>query len=166
MTTWVVRRAVIADAKQLAELAADTFPLACPPGFDIEAIARHVRLRLSADAFRINLADVDLEYVIAVHGDRAVGYLALSLGPQPLLELKQIYVRPEYQGSGLADELMRLAVQRAADLGYAGVWLGTSKVNARAITFYQRHGFRITGERVFLVHDMPNDDWILVRDSG
>lgn len=157
---------MVADAAQLAQVAADTFALACPPGFDAEAIARHVRLRLSADAFRINLADVGLEHVVAVEGTRAIGYASLATGQQPRLELKQIYVRPEYHGSGLGDELMRVAVQRASDLGYSGVWLGTSKRNARAITFYQRHGFRIAGERVFLVDDVPNDDWILVWDSG
>lgn len=165
-TTWVVRRAVVTDAAQLAEVAADTFALACPPGFDAEAIARHIRHRLSADAFRINLADVGQEYIVAVVGDRAVGYLSLGTGRPPLLELQQIYVRSEYHGSGLADELIRLALRRAAELGFAGVWLGTSKVNARAITFYRRHGFVITGERVFLVDDVPNDDWILVKDSG
>lgn len=169
--TWVVRRALVADAGQLAELAGATFPLACPPGFDAEAIARHIRQRLSVDAFRINLADVSLEYAIGVVGqDRAVGYLALStadsadiVAGQRLLELKQIYVRTDYQGTGLADELMALAIARASELGFAGVWLGTSKVNARAIAFYRRHGFTIAGDRVFLVSDLPNDDWVLVR---
>ena len=167
---WTVRRATIADGERLAMLAADTFPLACPPGFDAEAIARHIRQRLSADAFRINLADVDLEYALATDAkDGTLGYLMLSAAPSqpvvpgpPLLELRQIYVRTQYHGSGRADDLMRLAVRRAAERGLAGVFLGTSKVNARAIAFYQRHGFQITGERVFLVGEAPNDDWIMV----
>lgn len=169
--TWVLRQAVLADAAELADLAAATFPLACPPGFDADAVARHIRQVLSPDAFRINLADVEREYAIAVDtGGRAIGYLALAIGAPaevlpgtPPVELKQIYVRPEYHGSGLADELMAWAVQRSAALGSSGLWLGTSKANARAIAFYQRHGFRIAGERVFLVSDLPNDDWVLVR---
>ena len=34
---WVVRRAAVGDAVALADLAAETFPLACPPGFDADA---------------------------------------------------------------------------------------------------------------------------------
>lgn len=171
-STYVVRRAVVADAPVLAELAAATFPLACPPGFDPQAIARHIRMRLSADAFRINLADVGLEYSLALlpHG-RAVGYVLLAAGAGPvperrLLEVRQIYVRPELHGAGVAEQLMALAMARARELGLEGLWLGTSKVNARAIAFYRKQGFVEQGERVFLVHDVPNEDWVMVRLLG
>ncbi len=171
VTMWVVRGAAVSDAPVLAELAAETFPLACPPGFDELAIRLHIRRRLSADAFRINLADVGLEYTIALRSaDSAVGYLLLAVpgatDEEPLLELKQIYVRPSYQGTGLADELMQRATARADELGFAGVWLGTSKVNSRAIAFYRRHGFEVVGERVFLVDDVPNEDWVMRRRIG
>jgi ribosomal protein S18 acetylase RimI-like enzyme len=171
-SAWVVRRAVVADAPVLAELAAATFPLACPPGFDPDAVARHIRLRLSADAFRINLADVGLEYFVAVLPDgRAVGYLLVAMGEGPvpgrrLLEVRQIYVRPELHGAGLGAQLMALAARRAWALGLEGLWLGTSKVNARAIAFYRKQGFVEQGERVFLVHDVPNEDWVMVRALG
>lgn len=170
-TSWLVRRATVQDAALLAELAAETFPLACPPGFDPDAIRLHIQRRLSADAFRINLADVAMEYTVALRtGDGAVGYLLLTEAPGPgaeeLLELRQIYVRPRYQGSGLSDALMKVAVQRAQERGYAGVWLGTSKDNARAIAFYRRHNFRVRGERFFLVSDVPNEDWVMVRTTG
>lgn len=171
-TAWAVRRAAVADAVALADLAAETFPLACPPGFDREAINTHIRLRLSADAFRINLADVGLEYSVAVLPDgRVAGYLLVASGPGPvgdrrLLEVRQIYVHPDLHGSGLADELLELAAQRAGELGLEGLWLGTSKVNQRAIGFYRRHGFEARAERVFLVHEVPNEDWVMVRVLG
>ncbi len=171
MRNWSVRAAVLADAAAMAELAAATFPLACPPGFDPEAIATHVRQRLSSDAFRINLADVGLEYSVAIQpSGRAVGYLLVTRsempGPaagRPMLELRQIYVRSDAMGSGVADELMAVAVARAEELGLQGVWLGTAKQNERAIAFYRRHGFEPRGERLFLVHDLPNEDWVMVR---
>jgi ribosomal protein S18 acetylase RimI-like enzyme len=169
---WVVRRAEVSDAPRLAELAAATFPLACPPQFDPAAVAAHIRRRLSVDAFRINIADVGLEYTVAEQTDgRAVGYLLLAQGGGPvagrrLLEVRQLYVRPELHGSGLADALMDVAVQRARALGQEGLWLGTSKVNGRAIAFYRRHGFGAHSERVFLVHDVPNEDWVMVRRFG
>ena len=140
--------------------------------FDPDAIAAHIRQRLSADAFRINLADVGLEYTVAAHpSGRAVGYLLVAAGQSPLadrglLEVRQIYVRAELHGSGLADELLAAAELRARTLGLDGLWLGTSKANGRAIAFYRRNGFRVHGERVFLVDDVPNQDWVLVRILG
>ncbi|MBE9927902.1 GNAT family N-acetyltransferase [Cellulosimicrobium cellulans] len=50
--TTAVRRATTADAAALADLAAITFPLACPPGTSPDAIAEHVATQLSPDRFR------------------------------------------------------------------------------------------------------------------
>lgn len=50
--TTAVRRATPADAAALADLAALTFPLACPPGTSPDAIAEHVATQLSPDRFR------------------------------------------------------------------------------------------------------------------
>lgn len=151
-------------------VAGRTFALACPPGFDPLAIERHIDQHLSADAFRIALADVAQEHLIAEAGGIAAGYVTLSTDPAPsqlgarrLLELRRIYVLPEHHGSGLADELMRRTIERAAELGFEGVHLGTSKVNRRALAFYRRHGFEVAAERVFMVGGLPNEDWILVR---
>ena len=172
--TFSVRAAAVDDAPALADLAAETFPLACPPGFDPGAIAAHIRRRLSADAFRINMAAGGLEYsMVLLPEGRAVGYLLVARTDPPqglaagrLLELRQIYVRREYHGSPAGDLLMAVAVARAGSLGLDGLWLGTSKVNARAIAFYRRHGFDVAGERVFLVDDLPNEDWIMVRGAA
>lgn len=50
--TTAVRRATTADAVALADLAALTFPLACPPGTSPDAVAEHVATQLSPDRFR------------------------------------------------------------------------------------------------------------------
>ena len=169
--TWSVRRAILNDAEMLADLASETFPLACPQGMDAAAVASHIRRRLSVDAFRINMADVGLEYSIALRSpDFAAGYVLLAGRDQESaadglrrMELRQIYVRESHHGTGLAAELLGVVLDRARELEFDSVWLGTSKLNPRAIAFYQRHGFRVSGERVFLVADVPNEDWLMVR---
>lgn len=196
MAAWLVRPAGAADAPQLAALAAQTFPLACPPGLDPSAVAVHIEQRLSASAFRANLADLGLEYSVAeLPGGLLVGYLLLALDPPPVavaqslgangsvgangslgadgsfeasrphpIELRQIYLHPDLHGSGCADALIEVAARRSRELG-AGLWLGTSKQNARAIAFYRRHGFEPRGERIFMVGGVPNEDWLLVRKA-
>ena len=53
----VIRRAGADDAGRLAELAAITFPLACPPESRPEDIAAHLANTLSEENFRAYLAD-------------------------------------------------------------------------------------------------------------
>lgn len=168
---WIIRQARVADAPAVSELASLTFPLACPPGFSADAVAEHIRGKLSPDAIAITMAGQDAEYSVAWEQRRAVGYLLLVAGgespPAPqegLLELRQIYVHPEFFGSGLANDLMAVAIDRAAD--HAGLWLGTSQVNERALRFYRKHGFVVVAERTFMVGPTPNRDWVLVRTNS
>jgi tRNA (guanine37-N1)-methyltransferase len=167
--SWTVRPAVVADAGGLADLAAATFVLACPPQMDREAIARHVRSRLSSDAFAIAIADPGLRLLVAHTAGGVAGYVLLvpdggPLAPHPdLVELRQIYVGEQHHGTGVADSLMAAAVRIAQELGGAGMWLGTAKQNSRALAFYRRSGFEVVAERVFDVGGVPNQDWVLVR---
>ena len=57
--------------------------------------------------------------------------------------LEALYVLREHQGTGLADRLMEAAF---AWLGDQPMRLEVAVYNARAIRFYERHGFVLTGE--------------------
>ncbi|NEU56100.1 N-acetyltransferase [Halorussus sp. MSC15.2] len=64
--------------------------------------------------------------------------------------LNEIYVRPEYRGTGVADDLMDAAVEFAAeqDLPLDRLVLDVDRENDRAAAFYERHGFEHWGEMV------------------
>ncbi|UPW02362.1 GNAT family N-acetyltransferase [Halorussus gelatinilyticus] len=64
--------------------------------------------------------------------------------------LNEIYVRPEYRGSGVADDLMDAAVALAEDqdLPLDRLVLDVDRENDRAQAFYDRHGFEHWGEMV------------------
>ncbi len=55
-------------------------------------------------------------------------------------ELKRMYARPGTQGVGAA--LLDHLERAGAAFGYRALWLETRRVNARAVRFYQRHGYR------------------------
>jgi ribosomal protein S18 acetylase RimI-like enzyme len=62
--------------------------------------------------------------------------------------LISVYVAAPYRGTGLADELLRLALKAATEeLGARLLQLGVHEDNTRAAGFYTRHGFRDTGRR-------------------
>ena len=51
--------AVVADLPELADVAARTFPLACPPSVSVDNIAAFIDENLSEDRFRRYLTDPD-----------------------------------------------------------------------------------------------------------
>ena len=56
-------------------------------------------------------------------------------------ELKKLFVEPVLQGQNIGAVLLEQAVRQGARTLWA------LEKNERAIRFYQRHGFRLTGER-------------------
>ena len=92
----------------------------------------HAR-RFAAQEFRIiNVAAKD------------VGIMATVVGPD-CLTLNQLFILPEHQGKGIGRECMLLIMKEAQRLGLP-VRLRVLKVNPRALAFFQRLGFRRTGE--------------------
>jgi len=55
------------------------------------------------------------------------------------------------------------AVSTARELGCSTLQLGVWQRNTRAIAFYEREGFRITGETTFLVGSDLQSDWTMER---
>ncbi|GAA1469268.1 GNAT family N-acetyltransferase [Microbacterium thalassium] len=170
-----IEDAVSEDAPALAELAARTFPLACPPHISADAIASFIAAHLTAAAFAGYLDDPAYDVLAAWEDDGRLGGYALSvrrdppadiarlLPPGPVTELSKLYVRPEAHGGGAARLLLDAVVERARSAGTATVWLGTNRENHRARRFYEREGFALAGPRRFLVGDRWEDDVVYTR---
>jgi tRNA (guanine37-N1)-methyltransferase len=104
-----VRLATPDDIPALAELAALTFPLACPPSITPADAAQFVADRLSTAAFTAYLADPGRRALVAPDETGAlVGYTLLVLGEpydedaaaaltiRPTAELSKCYVHPDH----------------------------------------------------------------------
>ena len=59
-------------------------------------------------------------------------------------EICKLYVDPFFQGAGIGKALIEYAVKELH-----GEYLWALEKNTRAVSFYQRQGFRLTGERKF-----------------
>jgi putative acetyltransferase len=77
--------------------------------------------------------------VMALKGEVLVGFVTVD--PKTRY-LDQVVVAPEHWGSGLAPALLDEAKRLSPD----GLELLVNKDNARAIRFYQKHGFEYAGE--------------------
>jgi putative acetyltransferase len=86
--------------------------------------------------------------VIAERDGELIGFVTIDPGS---LYLDQIVVAPEAWGSGVAAALL----ERAKQLSPGGVELMVNKDNARAIRFYEKHGFAHAGEAANPVSGRP-----------
>ncbi len=62
--------------------------------------------------------------------------------------LDKLFVEPAFQSKGIGAALLQFAVEHGAD------HLWALEYNKRGIAFYQRHGFRLTGEKII------EDEWV------
>jgi ribosomal protein S18 acetylase RimI-like enzyme len=170
-----VQPAAPADIAELADVAARTFPLACPPGATADNIAAFIADHLSAQRFGDYLDDPDRIVLTARQADRIVGYAMLIRGVpddvagsvplRPAVELSKIYVLPDSHGAGVAAALMTAAIDHARASGGACVWLGVNQENVRAQRFYAKHGFTVTGTKSFRLGAGTEQDYVLVRPA-
>jgi GNAT superfamily N-acetyltransferase len=168
-----IRAARPDEAAALAELAAATFALACPPHTTADAIAAFLRDVLAPANFEVFLADrarlaedaagTLTGYTMLVFGDPADADAARAINIRPTVELSKCYVRAEAHGTGTAAALMTATIDAARERGAAGSWLGVNQENVRALRFYGKHGYRQVGIKRFLVGERYEDDFVLER---
>lgn len=64
-------------------------------------------------------------------------------------EIEKLYIEPQFQNQGIGTKLLDFAVNDKKAL-----WLLVLEYNTRGIAFYQRNGFKLTGEKII------EDEWI------
>lgn len=170
-----VTTATEADLPELADVAALTFPLACPPSATPDNIAAFIDENLSQERFREYLADPERIILIAREEGRLMGYLMLIRGVgddddvqravtlRPAVELSKMYVLPDRHGAGISAALMTAALKHALEKRVRCVWLGVNQENQRAQRFYAKHGFTISGTKTFRLGAGVEHDYVMVR---
>lgn len=161
------------DLDELVDVAARTFPLACPPSAEPADIAAFIATQLTLDRFAGYLRDPHRKVLIARNDQRISGYAMLIRGVgtdpdvrravtgHPAVELSKMYVLPDAHGAGIAAALMRASLTAAQTLGAVCVWLGVNQENQRAQRFYGKHGFTRAGTKTFQLGARIEHDYVM-----
>ena len=160
------RDAVPADAAKLRELFAESF---------VETFGHLYRpsdleefLESNSDAkWQANLSDPSVAIYIAEADEEPLGFIELA--PKklpyetsaPAIELRRLYLKSTAHGLGIADRLMKWALNEAAGRGAQEMILSVFVDNHRARRFYQRYGFEEVGKYDFMVGSHADEDLIL-----
>ena len=97
-------------------------------------------------------------YLVALLDKQPAGFAKLkrhSLNHQvesfAQTELQKIYVLFDHHGSGAGDALLQECINVAREVQAEQLWLDTHIGNARAIHFYERHGFKKQAKYFFTI---------------
>ncbi|HEV7745797.1 MAG TPA: GNAT family N-acetyltransferase [Pyrinomonadaceae bacterium] len=115
-----------------------------------EEYAARLGIDLCFQNFDKELAELPGKYALpsgrlflAVTGDQVAGGVALREIAPGVCEMKRLYVRPEFRGTGLGRTLAEKIIQTAREIGYRCMRLDTlpGKMD-RAIAMYHSFGFK------------------------
>lgn len=116
----------------------------------------------SEATFRGLLRRRDAEMIVAVHGERVVGYAAFWCVVDQG-ELGNVAVAADWRGRGLGARLIEDVLRRADVLGVTEVFLEVRPTNTRARRLYERYGFVQVGRRRNYYQEPVEDALVLRR---
>jgi ribosomal protein S18 acetylase RimI-like enzyme len=108
-------------------------------------------------------ADPTQFYRVSYRGNDVVGLIHVSTREDETTHLEGLYTDASVHGGGLAQELMALADDW---IDGKQVTLEVASYNARAIRFYEKHGFKIvSGSGHLFANTIPTIDMIREGDN-
>lgn len=170
-----VRPARAADLDELADVAARTFPLACPPHSEAQDMAAFIEANLSRARLHAYLRDSARSLLLADVAGAIVGYALIIydeprdadvqavVTQRPCAELSKLYVLPEHHAAGISAELMAAVLADARRRGVSALWLGVNQLNERAQRFYRKYDFQRVGTKHFTVGRRIESDFVMER---
>ena len=140
-----VRTATEHDLPAISKLLSETSHATYDALYGAEKIAEMTAKWHSVPALKANLARKKSEFLVADSG-KTIGGMAYAAMSETLHEtavLHQLYVLPAYQRQGIGRDLF---AELETCFPYAGhMRLEVEENNAKAIAFYQAHGFSAQG---------------------
>lgn len=90
---------------------------------------------------QFNSIDALQNTVVAYSDKKPVGCGAIKEFDANTMEVKRMYVIPEFRGKGIASQLLHNLEQWAVELGCTGCVLETGKRQPEAIALYTKNGY-------------------------
>jgi len=168
-----IRAALPGDNHLLCELGRKTFYDTFAKDNTPEDMQAYLDASFSPEKQAAELADPRTLFLIAEIGGQPAGYARLREGhPQAALpgcqrplEIVRFYVTVEWIGRGVAARLMQACLDEAARRACDTLWLDVWERNPRAIAFYRKFGFEVSGQQTFQLGGDLQTDLLMRRPA-
>lgn len=165
-----IREATEKDAAPLANLAERTFRDTFANMNRSEDMEAHCRTAYGASIQALEINDPSRTTFLCHANGQLIGYGQLRWKDPPACvaasrpaEIQRLYVDTPWHGKGVSQALMASLLGKAMAGGADAAWLGVWERNPRAIAFYEKSGFAVVGEHVFLLGNDPQRDLVLAK---
>ncbi|MDO3644003.1 N-acetyltransferase [Mucilaginibacter sp. L3T2-6] len=162
----------ISDADSLLQLSLSTFlDFFGPPVNEQKNIDAYTSIAFTPEKILSELMNPDSRFYFARDGEEIAGYIKLNFNaaqnefkdPQAL-EIERIYVSRAHHKKQIGSQLINFAINTALNKKMDYIWLGVWEHNHRAISFYERNGFRLVGRHNFMLGDDVQTDLLMRRE--
>jgi len=169
----VVKTAILEDASDIANIAKDTFVLACPSSAAPAEIEKYISNSLSTGYFKSVITSKAAYIACAFVGGEMAGFVVAvynsSCESQANLnnaaEIQKLYIRPKFHGKEIAYKLMTSAINEITKPGIDTIWLGVYSNNIKAKRFYSKFGFNVVGKTNFTMGSEIHLDHIMAINA-
>ena len=165
-----IRRATVADAATLTALGRRTYSDTFAADNTPEDVAQFLDSAYSTELQTRELADPALTYLVVESDNGMIAFALIRKGKANpcvddpgAIEVQRFYVDRSSHGTGVAQQLMTACVDFAESCGAETLFLGVWERNARALRFYEKHGFRAVGAQIFRVGSDDQTDIVMAR---
>lgn len=161
------RSATPADAAEIAEFMTRNFLAAYGHCSSEENVQQAVQDYYGVEAQRADLANAEIINCLCIIDNKIAGLAQVKppgKNDQYKFELSRFYVDVPYHGKGIASLLMQETLGQLKLKSAKFLWLSVWQESQQAIRFYQKQGFVISGDTVFMVGNDPMKDWLMTKE--
>ncbi len=167
-----IKRCTLAEIIELQIVCKKTFVETFEDQNTKEDMEKFLEESYGLEVLEKELSDRNSMIYLAVDDNgRALGYLKLNIGDAQTeegydnsLEIQRIYILKDAKAQGIGTEFMKLAENKAKELGLSYIWLGVWEYNYAAQKFYSRKGFDKFSEHVFVLGDDKQTDFLMKKE--
>lgn len=168
----MIRKANCSDAKQLSQIAEETFRVTFSAMNTVSDMDAHCARSYSEAIQSAEIFDPNMMTLLCEDEGRLIGFAQLRWGGAPDCvsaklpgEIQRLYVVSHWHGKGIAQELMNACIDKLKQRGSDVIWLGVWEKNPKAISFYKKFGFVEVGDHVFPLGNDPQRDIVMKRTT-
>ena len=150
---------------ELRELSRKTFTDAFASGNNPEDLKLYLDTAFSEENLRRELLNPLSEFYFGKIDGKTIGYFKVNLGDAQTdfqdedgMELERIYVTGDFQNQQIGQKMLDTVIEMAVQRKMRYLWLGVWEENTRAIEFYLRNHFELSGSHPYMVgNDLQTD---------
>src|SRR6185436_8479622 len=121
-----------------------------------EDINTYVKEKYKEELFRAEITDAKNIYHIIYYHEQPAGYSKIifnaahpDIAKRNVTKMERLYLLKEFYSLKLGYDLLKFNIELSRTNKQSGMWLYVWKENPRAVSFYKKNGFVITGSHDF-----------------